>query len=115
MRAVVFGGRDYQDRVRLFYELDRIGELFDISCVISGMAAGADSLAISWASKWDLQVVLFPADWKKHGGSAGAIRNQQMIDEGKPDLAVAFPGGNGTADMLRRCKKASIRTIIIEK
>jgi hypothetical protein len=39
------------------------------------------------------------ADWNRLGPGAGHIRNQRMIDEGKPDAAVAFPGGTGTADM----------------
>ena len=47
-------------------------------------------------------------DWKKYGKKAGPLRNQQMLEEGKPDLVVAFPGGNGTADMVRRAKKANI-------
>lgn len=31
-----------------------------------------------------------------------------MIDEGKPDIVVAFPGGRGTADMVRRARKAAL-------
>ena len=48
-----------------------------------------------------------PADWTKHGKAAGPIRNQKMLDE-CPDLVVAFPGGKGTADMVRRAMKAGI-------
>lgn len=33
---------------------------------------------------------------RDYGKAAGAIRNQQMLDEGKPDLVVAFKGGRGT-------------------
>ncbi len=51
----------------------------------------------------------------KYGKSAGSIRNQQMIDEGKPDLVVAFPGGFGTKDMVRRAKKHNIEVIIIDR
>jgi len=31
-----------------------------------------------------------------------------MLDEGKPDLVVAFPGGGGTKDMVRRAVKAGV-------
>ncbi len=79
--------------------------------IISGMATGADSAAVDWAITNWLKVHEFPADWNKHGKAAGPIRNQQMLDEGKPDLVVAFPGGNGTADMVRRAKKAGIEVI----
>jgi predicted polyphosphate/ATP-dependent NAD kinase len=36
-----------------------------------------------------------------------------MIDGGKPDIVLAFPGGRGTADMVRRAVAADIpvRTI----
>ena len=34
-----------------------------------------------------------------------------MLDEGKPDLVIAFPGGKGTADMARRAREAGIEVI----
>ena len=34
--------------------------------------------------------------------------NQRMLDEGKPDLVVAFPGAGGTKDMVRRAVKAGV-------
>ena len=34
-----------------------------------------------------------------------------MLDDGKPDMVVAFPGGRGTEDMMRRARNAGIRVI----
>jgi hypothetical protein len=31
-----------------------------------------------------------------------------MLDEGKPDLVVAFPGGGGTKDMITRALGAGV-------
>ena len=31
-----------------------------------------------------------------------------MLDEGKPDLVVAFPGGRGTTGMMRLAIKAGV-------
>jgi hypothetical protein len=31
-------------------------------------------------------------EWDELGKKAGPLRNQRMLDEGKPDLVVAFPG-----------------------
>lgn len=59
-----------------------------------------------------IRVQKFPADWDRYGKAAGGIRNSQMLIEGKPDLVVAFPGGNGTRDMVLKARKAGIRTII---
>lgn len=72
--------------------------------VISGMAMGADTLAVEWAKHFGLKLHEFPADWDRYKKGAGSIRNQQMIDEGKPKLVVAFPGSTGTRDMVTRAK-----------
>jgi hypothetical protein len=40
--------------------------------------------------------------------SAPRLRNQRMLDEGKPDLVVAFTGGGGTKDLVRRAVKAGV-------
>lgn len=53
----------------------------------------------------------FPADWDKYGKRAGYLRNVQMLDEGKPDLVVAFPGGKGTAMMVKLAKERGVRVI----
>ncbi|WP_245576775.1 SLOG family protein [Kaistia adipata] len=87
--------------------LDSLGPP-EVSEVISGMATGADTLAAEWAERFGFPLRKFPADWKAHGRAAGPIRNQRMIDEGRPDLVIAFPGGRGTADMVRRAKAAGI-------
>ncbi len=36
-----------------------------------------------------------------------------MLDEGKPDIVLAFPGGKGTANMVRQAKKAEITVVEI--
>ena len=41
------------------------------------------------------------------------LRNQRMLDEGKPDLVVAFPGGRDTADMVRRARSAGVEVVEI--
>ena len=86
---------------------------FDIEHVISGHASGADQMAEMWADENRIPLSIDPADWSRHGKSAGPIRNQQMLDEGKPDLVVAFPGGAGTADMVRRAERASIAVYVV--
>lgn len=65
----------------------------------------------------------YPTDWNRYGKAAGPIRNQQMLDEGKPDIVVAFsdtlvkPNGKptGTGDMVIRAKKADLPVILISR
>jgi predicted Rossmann-fold nucleotide-binding protein len=37
-----------------------------------------------------------------------------MLDDAKPDLVVAFPGGVGTAGMIKLSGKAGVKVLIIE-
>jgi hypothetical protein len=112
LRVLVCGGRDYDDRDRVWGELDAIHRATPISCVIEGGARGADYLAARWSATNDLnEHARFTADWTLHGRKAGPIRNQQMLDQGKPDLVVAFPGGRGTADMVSRAKAAGVKVV----
>ena len=106
--VLVCGGRDYQDAQQVFALLDRIDAACRVREIIQGGAAGADRWAREWANARNKPLTTFHADWDNYGRSAGPKRNQRMIDEGKPDLVVAFPGGRGTADMLRRADAAEI-------
>lgn len=108
MKILVCGGRDYADWYRLKTVLDDIYKKFSDITIISGCAKGADTLAIEWVVLNHVELELYYANWKEYRRKAGPIRNQKMLDEGKPDLVIAFPGGNGTADMVRRSKKANI-------
>lgn len=127
MRVLVCGGRDYgemphacpmeqltvyrarssRERFLLRETLDHLLQERQISAVISGGAKGADRHANEWACGKGVTSIQFKADWQL-GAKAGPLRNQRMIDEGKPDLVIAFPGGKGTADMVRRAKAAGI-------
>jgi len=107
-RIVVTGGRDFSDAAMVGKALEAVKAKHGISELIHGGAKGADSLCATWAKSTGIPVHLFRADWDKFGKRAGHIRNQQMIDEGKPDAAIAFPGGRGTADMVRRCISAGL-------
>ncbi len=110
MRLLVCGGRYFNDRDLLESILDGLcdEEMAMPRILLHGDGIGADTLADRWAHKRCVEVWRFPAGWERHGKAAGPIRNQAMIDSGKPDLVIAFPGGRGTADMIRRARKAGI-------
>lgn len=124
MRLVVTGGRNYSDTTRVFAVLDELHTRQPISVLIEGEAAGLDVRARVWATRKGVAVEPYPTDWndinhpkaviryrrdgKTYDVTAGLRRNQQMIDEGKPDYGLVFPGGTGTADMRARLVAAGI-------
>jgi len=106
MRVLVCGGRDFKDKDFVFAVLDHLNRHRPITDVIHGAARGADAFAHEWAYQHRVRMWPYPAAWKRDGNAAGPIRNQRMLDEGKPDMVVAFTGGRSTADMVRRAKAA---------
>lgn len=106
MRILVCGGRDSGDfEIPVFIEtLNKLKP----SVIISGKARGFDMLAENYANVYGVEFEGYPADWEKYGKKAGYLRNKQMLDEGKPDLVIAFPGGKGTANMVKLAKEAGV-------
>lgn len=115
MRVLVTGGRDYLDVRRVFAGLDRLNDAVGgITEIIEGGASGADIRARWWAEREQIKITEVPAEWAKHGKRAGYIRNRQMA-ELNPDIVLACPGGNGTADMVSIAKLRGIRVVYLEK
>ena len=102
MRLLVCGGRDFTDQAFADAALDRAHKRRPITLIIHGAARGADACADTWAKARGIPVMRFPADWARYGKGAGPIRNAEMLFSGRPDGVCAFPGGRGTADMVRQ-------------
>ncbi len=81
--------------------------------LIHGCAAGADLLSEYTFRQLlgkNFTVERYPANWHLHGKRAGPIRNRQMLEQGKPELVIAFIalGSRGTKNMVEIAKKAGI-------
>ena len=64
-------------------------------------------IAAKWADHNNVPVVTYPANWSA-GKKGGPMRNAFMLSDSRPDVVAAFPGGNGTADMVRRAQAAGV-------
>jgi predicted Rossmann-fold nucleotide-binding protein len=107
-RVLVCGGRNYQDWNTVAGTLQRLHDSSPISLIIHGCDPGAATLAARWASSVGVPANGFDADFQSHGVNAERIRNECMIVRGKPDLVIAFPGGQGTDDLISRAKAAGV-------
>jgi len=103
-KVIIAGGRNYSNFSELsfvcdFYLKEKIKEKIDIE-IVCGCASGADSLGEKYAILKGFKISNFPADWNKHGKSAGYKRN---IDMGEyADALIAFWDGEskGTKHMI---------------
>lgn len=116
MRVLVCGGREFGDKLLLYKTLNELARAEQIDCIIEGDARGADRMAGWWARSNRIDNLRFPVTAALDGPwpMAGPRRNQRMLDESKPDLCIAFPGGNGTADMVRRCEAAGVKVVKVD-
>lgn len=103
---IACGGREYRLTKSDKDYLDSIHFMFPIKELRTGGCRGADLDAEAWARENHIPVRTFPADWEKHGKAAGPIRNGEML--AGADGVVAFPGGRGTADMLKQAGRARL-------
>lgn len=129
-RLLVTGGRTYSDAVKVYRTLDGLHARLRFTDLIQGGASGADALARDWAithpeivrweckAAWrdlshpDAVIRVRASDGVRYDAKAGIRRNTRML-EWKPDIVVAFPGGNGTADMVKQARAAGVAVMEI--
>ena len=110
MRVIVCGGRDYQSPAHVFRALDNFHAQTPIAELMQGGANGVDQFAKEWAAHNHIKRFVCRADWEKYGKAAGPKRNARML-EWKPDAVIYFPGGIGTANMVRQAIGAGVPVI----
>lgn len=108
---LVCGGRDYKNSAKVYEVLNELHLSHGpIGLIINGGAAGADYRSTYWAKLHGIPVHVYHAQWEALGKRAGPIRNALMLKSEKIDIVVAFPGKAGTADMIKKAKRAEITT-----
>jgi hypothetical protein len=75
--------------------------------IVSGGAEGVDTIAIEWAKANHLPVNVFPADWSKHGKSAGPIRNAEMAKYADALICIRWDYSKGSKNMAELMIKAN--------
>ena len=113
------GGRDLawpQQRVAAELLARSGGRL--VHLLLHGGARGADAAIGRAAQQLGWSALVMPAQWQLHGRAAGPIRNRELLEQAiaravarsSPGslasvLVVAFPGGAGTASLVREARR----------
>lgn len=85
---------------------------FQITEVVSGGARGVDSDGEIFAQWKNIPFVRFPANWDKHGKSAGYIRNNQMALYADALIAIWDGKSRGTDHMIKEAKRKGLKVFI---
>lgn len=128
MKVLCCGDRNWSNFDIIRRELEKFPKDTEI---IQGCANGADKMSANITKVLGMKLISskdnkdivnnpgFPANWNKYGRAAGSIRNKQMLDEGKPDLVLAFhtdiKKSKGTKNMIEQSKKRGIKVVLIRE
>lgn len=125
-RVIIAGGRDFKHSEKHYEWIERIlSKKLDIEFVDGGatgadwinkimadrLLAGRKDFLADWTNlEVEPCVVKYRADGTPYNALAGFNRNEAMAlyasaVEGERGALIIFPGGNGSADMLKRAKK----------
>ena len=85
-----------------------------LTIILSGLAKGADTLAVRYADEHGYACLGYTADWGRYGKSAGIRRNTQMADNA--DALIAFWDGSsrGTKNMIEQAQAKGLQIRIIK-
>jgi len=113
MRVIICGDRNWNDMTTMA----AIMSLFPTdTIIIQGGCNGADNMAAKIGCVKGFRVETYPADWKKHGPSAGPIRNANMLKR-DPERVIAFHNdvthSRGTMNMIIQALRKGVRVTLV--
>lgn len=115
MKVIVAGSRDFTDYSLVKSTLDALRESMPDTEIeiVHGDARGADKLGERYAKEHGLKFSAHPADWDRHGRSAGYRRNEDMAKISQ--ALVAFWDGlsKGTKHMIDLAKQYKLKVKVV--
>ncbi len=111
MRLLVCGGPPTRGpgigREAVFQVLDFLTDHEEVELLLHRGAGGSEAHAEEWAAAHEIASLRLPAQWKRRGARAAAIRDVQLIHL-KPELLVLLPQAPETEGVLARAKRAGV-------
>ena len=114
MKVIIAGGREFTDLSLMSKKMDTfLSQITEPITIVSGTARGADSTGELYAGHRGYEVIKMPANWDKHGKSAGYIRNEAMASVA--DACVVFWDGRskGTGHMINLANNRKLLVRVI--
>ena len=111
-KIAVIGSRQVTN-ITWFIMCDTLNE-YRPGFIITGGAAGVDSLAENYAAMWGIETLIFYPDYNRYGKAATHIRNRKIVDEA--DLVIAFYDGEsrGTKSVIEYAHKKNREIRVIK-
>lgn len=114
MNIAIVGSRKWVDPNPI-EAVCRAASVYDLhgSTIVSGGARGPDSMAETYAQKWQVDYLVLLAKWQRQGNQAGFIRNLRIVQHA--DIMFAFWDGKsaGTRHSFGQMHKAGKPVVVV--
>ncbi|MCP3924900.1 MAG: DUF2493 domain-containing protein [Desulfobacterales bacterium] len=87
---------------------------FNIKEIVSGTARGVDQFGEEFGKVNNIPIKKFPAEWERHGKSAGYKRNIEMAEYADALIAVWDSKSKGTKHMIDLMKRVGKEVYVME-
>ena len=102
VKAMLACGKHFADADFIVASLARARIDHDIATIVHGGHQANGATIETWCREHDVHIVRYPANRLKHGRRAEDIRNSFMLQDSRPDLVIALPGGASTRSLINR-------------
>jgi hypothetical protein len=113
MHLAIVGYRGFTDETVFMETMQAFVAKYGLpELVVSGGAAGADTMGELWAAICGIPTRILTPDWRRYGRAAGLMRNTDIV--AACTHMVAFPSihGKGTQDSIRKAQQAKKVVVI---
>lgn len=116
MKVIIAGSRDVFDYELLSHLMVNfeVTSKCKVTEVVCGCAKGVDEMGKEWAKEHDIPVKLFPANWNKHGKTAGPRRNIEMGNYADALVAIRKNMSRGTTHMIKYMESLGKHILVVD-
>lgn len=106
MNIVVTGGRNYVMTASDYVFLEGVVSILGAAAILTGGARGVEAQAEAWARRRAIPVQTMRPNWTTDGDAAPFRAHARLA--AAADAVIAFPGAEGTADMLDQARRIGL-------
>lgn len=110
MKTIIAGSRDATSYISLLNAVKESN--ISISTIVSGGARGADKLGELYATRNNIPLQIYRANWDMYGKRAGHIRNRQMAECSEALIALWDGKSKGTQNMINVAKELNLKVFV---
>ncbi len=112
-KVIITGDEGFYDYDLMADALDKYFKNIPMATIISGMADGADTLAVHYANTNKMTKILFPSNGERHSQLAGHLRNEEMFTIATHLVAFWNGKSQDTKHMIETAKAKGVPVNVI--